>query len=225
MHHSSIARLALAALLLPAAAQAQQAYTNTGVNLRAGPGASYPVVVQLAPSTSLNVQGCVAGYQWCDVVLPDGLRGWVYAQSLSYPYQGRPVPLAGYGATIGIPLVTFALGSYWGSYYRDRPWYGEPRYWGGRRPPPPQHNWHPPGRPPHMGGGGPGWNRPDRPHGGWDRPGGGQRPGGGHPGGGPRPGGGQGGGHGGGGHDGGRHGGDRHDGGGRGGHGGGHGQR
>lgn len=213
MPTSPIIRVALAALILPVAAQAQQAFTNQGVNLRAGPGASYPVVAQLAPRTSLNVQGCVAGYQWCDVVLPDGLRGWVYAQSLSYPYQGQPVPLASYGAAIGIPLVTFALGSYWGSYYRDRPWYREPRYWGGRPPPPPPPNWHPPGRPPHMGGG-PGWNRPERPHGPppghWDRPGGGHRPGGPGGPGGPGPGHVGGGGHGpgvpGGGHGGGGHG-------------------
>ncbi len=174
---STLRRMTLVLLATaPALAAAEQAYTNTYSNLRAGPGPDYPVVAQLALNTPLDVAGCTAGYQWCDVLLQGGaLRGWIYAPSLSYPYQGRAVVLPQYGAAIGIPLISFAIGSYWGSYYRNQPWYGEPRYWGGRPPPrpqlPPQRpNWRPPSQtPPHAG-------PPQRPPGMQRPPNQGQRP-------------------------------------------------
>jgi uncharacterized protein YraI len=79
-------------LLVPAAVFAQtQAVTNSPVNLRAGPARDYPVVSQLPGGAPVTVMGCVAGYTWCDVALPN-LRGWVYAGRISYPYQGSPVP-------------------------------------------------------------------------------------------------------------------------------------
>uniref|UniRef100_UPI0004802253 SH3 domain-containing protein n=1 Tax=Paraburkholderia oxyphila TaxID=614212 RepID=UPI0004802253 len=135
----------------PALAQTQ-AFTNTTVNLYAGPAGDYPVVAQLPGGVSLAVMGCVAGYSWCDVSLP-GLRGWVYGAYIAYPYQGARVPLMNYGAAIGLPIVTFTLGAYWGSYYRDRPWYGNQSRWyrhpGPRPGPPPAIR--PPGRPPAHG--------------------------------------------------------------------------
>jgi uncharacterized protein YraI len=130
-------------LALPLAAAAQQAFTRGSVNLRAGPASTYPLVALLAPGQPLQVMGCTSGYGWCDVVLPDGLRGWAYAGSLDYAYEEQRVPLATYGAVIGVPIVTFAIGSYWGDYYRDRPWYSQPRWWGGRPPPPPVAGWRP----------------------------------------------------------------------------------
>ena len=137
------------ALILPVAAAAQQAFTRGGVNLRAGPSGDYPVVASLGPGQPLDVIGCTSGYGWCDVVLPDELRGWVAAQSLDYAYDDQRVPLATYGAAIGIPIVGFAIGNYWANNYRDRPWYGDRRFWGGR-PPPPAQGWRP-GPPPRPG--------------------------------------------------------------------------
>ncbi|WP_213954566.1 SH3 domain-containing protein [Variovorax sp. dw_954] len=164
------------ALMLPLVASAQEAYTRGSVNLRAGPSNDYPLITRLAPGQAVSVVGCTGGYGWCDVVLPDGLRGWAAATRLAYPYGGATVPLASYGAIIGVPIVTFSIGNYWGNYYRDRPWYGEPRWWGGRPPPPPVPGWRPP-PPPHAGWQprppGPGYVPPPRPPGG---------PGYGHPG-------------------------------------------
>src|SRR5471032_3303898 len=124
----------------------QQAYTNSPVNLRAGPAGDYPIVTQLPGGVPVTVMGCISGYTWCDVVVPN-LRGWVYAGRLSYPYQGGNVPILTYGTTIGLPIVTFSIGSYWGSYYRNRPWYSQQSHWANRPPPGPG-----PGRPPGYGG-------------------------------------------------------------------------
>ncbi|HEY2254340.1 MAG TPA: SH3 domain-containing protein [Variovorax sp.] len=240
------------ALILPAAASAQDAFARGPVDLRAGPSGNYPLVATLAPGQPMQVMGCTAGYGWCDVVMPDGLRGWAYAGSLDYAYQEQRVPLASYAGVIGVPIVAFSLGAYWNNYYRDRPWYGQPSWWGGRPPPPPPAGWrppapgvpswrpvYPPGFAPHPGyrPPAPGY-RPPPPHAGYQPPpgnyhppshGGGYPPGG-HPPGheGRPPGGGGGGEHGGGGHggDGGRGGGGggggHGDGGGHGGGGGGH---
>lgn len=153
---------------VPAPAYAQsQAITSMTVNLYAGPAGDYPVVAQVPGGVQMAVMGCVAGYSWCDVSLP-GLRGWVYGGYLSYPYQGSPVPLLNYGATIGLPVVTFSIGAYWGSYYRDRPWYGNQSRWMRHPPPrpappprpgprPPSHGGKPP---PHGGGSGHNGHRP-----------------------------------------------------------------
>ncbi|NIF87651.1 SH3 domain-containing protein, partial [Burkholderia sp. Cy-637] len=117
----------IAVFAAPSLAQTP-AVTSMTVNLYAGPAGDYPVVAQLPAGASVTVMGCVSGYSWCDVSLP-GLRGWAYGRYLSYPYQGASVPLSNYGATIGLPVVTFALGAYWGSYYRDRPWFGNQSRW------------------------------------------------------------------------------------------------
>jgi uncharacterized protein YraI len=128
--------LLLAAFLcvIPSAALAQEAYTNRTANVRAGPDQSYPAVAQLPPGVGLQVMGCIEGYSWCDVVF-GGNRGWVYAGSISYPYENRRVPILAYGPTIGIPIITFSIGSYWDSYYRGRPWYRNRTYWINRSPP------------------------------------------------------------------------------------------
>ena len=187
-------------LLVPAAAFAQaQAVTNSSVNLRAGPARDYPVVSQLPGGLPVTVMGCVAGYSWCDIATPN-LRGWVYAGRLNYPYQGNPVPVLGYGNAIGLPIVTFSIGTYWGNYYRGRPWYRDQSRWAHRPPPRPPRPGagRPPGRPPGNVGGRPPGGRPPggQPPGGGGRPpgGGGGRPSGG---GGGRPPGGGGGGQGG----------------------------
>jgi len=124
------------ALLLPVAAFAQApysttAYTNRQINVRAGPNAEFPQVTWLPAGVAVHVNGCVEGYAWCDVTAGSE-RGWVYADYLSYPYQNRPVSVYSVAPVIGFPLITFSVGSYWDSYYRHRPWYGNRAYWYGR---------------------------------------------------------------------------------------------
>ncbi|MFL9891569.1 SH3 domain-containing protein [Paraburkholderia sp. RL17-381-BIF-C] len=148
-------------LALPAVACAQsQAYTNGTVNVRAGPASDYPVVTQLPGGVPVSVMGCISNYEWCDIAAPN-LRGWVYAGRLSYPYQGANVPVMNYGTVIGLPIVTFSIGTYWGDYYRGRPWYGQQSRWAHHPPPPPPRpdagrppGGRPPGGPPPGHGGG-----------------------------------------------------------------------
>lgn len=140
---------------VPGSASAQQAaFTNAPADVFAGPAPDYPVVSQLPQGIQLTVYGCTEGYSWCDVAVPN-LRGWVDASTLSYPYQGNYVPLETYGATIGLPIVAFSVGAYWGSYYRGQPWYHEQQRWIN----------HPPPRP------GPGYGHPSPPYGGGRPPG------------------------------------------------------
>jgi uncharacterized protein YraI len=132
---------------IPLGAAAQTAYTTRAVNVRAGPDSSYPLVASLAPGTAVSVAGCLESYTWCDVYVGD-LRGFVYASYLSYPYQSNRVPIYSYGPALGLPLITFSLGSYWDNYYRGRPFYNRRSYWEGRpyHAPPPRfgNNWRPP---------------------------------------------------------------------------------
>ena len=89
----------------------------------------------------MDVQGCTEGWEWCDVIAY-GNRGWVAGNFVEYEYQDQPVLLPAYGAQIGIPIVTFVIGSYWENHYRSRPFYRERNRWYGRpvarrAPPPP----------------------------------------------------------------------------------------
>jgi uncharacterized protein YraI len=205
--------LALVLLMLPAVARAQSAVTTTSVSLRSGPSTEYPKVLVLPTSAPVTVYGCLDSWSWCDVSF-QAYRGWVYGSYLAYPYQGSSVPILGYGAALGLPIISFTLSDYWGRYYQGRPWYGRRDYWQ-RHPPPlrPGPGFHPGPRPPiggpprprppgghHPGGGAhgprpPGNHQPGRPGAGQrppgnhqpGRPGGGRPPGGNGPGGGQRP--------------------------------------
>ena len=80
------------------------------------------------------MQGCIENYSWCDVSGPNGYRGWAQAGDIGYPYQQRQVPVLGYGPAIGIPVVAFAVGTYWAAHYRHRPWYRDRGALGAVRP-------------------------------------------------------------------------------------------
>jgi uncharacterized protein YraI len=121
--------LAALALALPLAADAQQvAYAAYRLDLRAGPDVRYPVVVVLPPGTQVVVQGCLNDWRWCDVSYgPE--RGWVDAGTLRYAAQQGYLPLPQVAPALGIGIIGFGIHDYWGSHYRDRPWYGQRDRW------------------------------------------------------------------------------------------------
>lgn len=124
----SLGALLLASLGL---ASAQDAYTSRPVNVHAGPDREYPLVAQLDAGAPLDVHGCLEDWSWCDVSFEDS-RGWVYAGGISFVYQGGRVPVYSYGPRLGLPIITFSLMSYWGNYYRGRPWYAQRDTWSHR---------------------------------------------------------------------------------------------
>lgn len=132
---------ALASLLLavPLAASAADGYVTGNVNMRAGPDVEYPEVTVLPYGTQVSIRGCTTGWEWCDVIA-DGNRGWVAGNFIQYEYNNQPVLMPAYGARIGIPIVTFVIGSYWGAHYHNRPFYRQRARWYSRpirqRPPP-----------------------------------------------------------------------------------------
>lgn len=147
--------LLLGGLASPAAfAQAWNGVVTAYVDLYAGPDPGYPTIAQLPAGTAVSIQGCTAGFGWCDVIVA-GTRGWVAGTFVQYTYQSQPVYVADYGPRIGIPIITFSIAAYWGSYYVNRPFYRNRDYWYGRpyapRPPPRPPGWHPGARPPAHG--------------------------------------------------------------------------
>ena len=112
----------------PALALADEGYVTGTMNLRAGPDISYPAVDTIPAGEPVSVQGCTDGYEWCDVIWGQE-RGWVAGNYIEYGYNDQPVLLSGYGAAIGIPIVTFVIADYWGRYYHDRPFWGQRERW------------------------------------------------------------------------------------------------
>lgn len=141
------------AILLPLSASAQlAAITTQAVNMRAGPDRSFPLVTWLPPGTGVNVVGCIDGWRWCDVVWGFN-RGWIFARFLSMVFQNQPTVIFNTGAMLGVPIISFSIGNYWGLHYRNRPWWNNRNYWYSRppswnRPPPRPPAVRPPPRPP-----------------------------------------------------------------------------
>jgi uncharacterized protein YraI len=142
---------AAAALVLGLSGPASAApgFATGAVNLRAGPGTNYPQVLVVPAGAPVEIFGCVEGWNWCDVAFGE-VRGWVSGNYLQYAYEGRRVPLPDYAPRVGVPIITFSFGDYWGSHYRGRPWYADRDRWGGppsHRGPPPRAGFREPPRP------------------------------------------------------------------------------
>lgn len=139
-------------LTVAAIAEAQQAYVYTRTSLRAGPDRGYPQVAWLGGGTMVYVNGCVRGYNWCDIT-SGPYRGWANARHLQYTYNNQRLTIYGNGARFGLPVVGFALGSYWDNHYRGQSWYHRRDHWNGWHPgsPAPHFNGYAPAAAPHAG--------------------------------------------------------------------------
>ena len=90
MNFAQIATCSAALLVLSAGcAAAEPALANRNVNLRQGPGTSYPVVTTIPGGSTVEVSGCQGA--WCSVTW-QGQSGYAIATSVG---QGGPPPGAG----------------------------------------------------------------------------------------------------------------------------------
>jgi uncharacterized protein YraI len=130
-----IAGAALMALTMaPTAASASSTgYVTTNLNVRAGPGVQYPAVSVFPPGARVNIIGCTRGFGWCDVSAR-GVRGWVSGSYLDIRHQNRRGRAPAVGAQIGLPIISFSIGSYWDNHYRGRSWYNQRSRFGGTPP-------------------------------------------------------------------------------------------
>jgi len=120
--------LAAMAVASPSFAHAADAWVVNDVQLQSGPDQGYPVVADVYAGTDVSIQGCTPDWAWCDVMVDDD-RGWIPGDDLEFPYQNDWVPVPSYAESLGIPIVSFSISNYWGTYYRHRPFYGERAYW------------------------------------------------------------------------------------------------
>ena len=160
---------AVFAAALPALAAAAPAYSTANVNMRSGPSTQYPPVLVIPAGSRVDIQGCMQSANWCDVAYA-GYRGWVSGSYLQTTYSQRRVYVdPQYYRPLGIPTITFSIGSYWDRHYRDRDFYRDRDRWrdGDYRPRPPRDDRDYRPRPPRTE---PDWRPPTRGDDDWRRP-------------------------------------------------------
>jgi uncharacterized protein YraI len=126
-----VASLASLAFCAPLLASAADGYVVADISLQAGPDPAYPSIVELSTGTPVAIQGCLDGWNWCDVIAV-GERGWVPGTFLQEDYGGQRVIVTDYGPRIGIPIIAFSIGAYWDRHYHDRPFYSQRQQWESR---------------------------------------------------------------------------------------------
>jgi uncharacterized protein YraI len=128
----NILSLAALALCAPLWASAAEGFVVADISLQAGPDTQYPSIEELYAGTDVSIQGCLQGWTWCDVIASNGDRGWVPGTFIEETYNSQRVVVFDYGARIGIPVVSFSIGTYWDHYYHSRPFYAERQQWESR---------------------------------------------------------------------------------------------
>jgi len=123
MKYLALVAASLFAFALPSATQAAEAYSNTNLNLRAGPGGSYPIVGRINRGESLELLGCIDELSWCEVEAWGNERGWVSANFIGASYRDRQIGIRETYDLGIIKLITFSLDDYWDDHYRDRDFY------------------------------------------------------------------------------------------------------
>jgi uncharacterized protein YraI len=122
--------LLAAAAGLPGAAYAQTltAFTTVDLNLRAGPGPEFPVLLAMPSNTAIEVFGCLDDRLWCEVTW-NGNRGWAYSTYLTIQTAGQVVVLQ--QAPTPPPMVMFPGEQYWVQHYPTQPFFVERQRWFG----------------------------------------------------------------------------------------------
>lgn len=127
-HAIRTAAVALGLAVMAGPALAADAYTTSDLNLRAGPGTDYPRIGIIGDNTLVNVQGCLNGWSWCDVII-EGDRGWVSGRGLVLARNEGRIYFRDEAPRLGVPVITFNVDRYWGDNYRDRRFYRDRDRW------------------------------------------------------------------------------------------------
>lgn len=123
------AAIALSAIAAPAVAEAATAYATANVNMRSGPSTAYPPILVVPYSSPVQIYGCLSAANWCDVAY-GSYRGWISGSYLQTTYSQQRVYVGPqYYQPLGIPVVTFSVGSYWDRHYRSRDFYRDRDRW------------------------------------------------------------------------------------------------
>lgn len=112
----------LAGTVIAGPASAFQGYVTNSVNLRAGPGTNYPVVARVSASRPLAINGCLQGFDWCEVQA-GRYHGWVSGDYLEGEYNDDREYISDLGPEVNLPVINFEFGSYWDQNYRNRSFY------------------------------------------------------------------------------------------------------
>ena len=121
----SLFLLIIGVIATPVAAQEEpNGYAITDVNLRAGPGTEYPVLLTVPTDAPITILGCLEDYTWCDTTFEDR-RGWMRSIYLAGYYDGEYYLLSDYAPDLGYQIVTFDVAAYWDSYYQGEPFYND----------------------------------------------------------------------------------------------------
>ncbi len=112
------------ALIVPAgsALAASDGIVMRSGTLRAGPGTDFPSVDQFSRGEEIQIYGCTVDYNWCDVSNDDS-RGWFPGSRIGYLEGGRRVVITEAGPSLGLAILGFSVGTYWGEHYHNRPFY------------------------------------------------------------------------------------------------------
>lgn len=77
------------------------------VNVREGPGVTFPAIEVLSPGTGLEILGFSADGQWLNIRMEDGDEGWVSAQLVRIQPSPTPIP----SLTPTVDQTAIALGT------------------------------------------------------------------------------------------------------------------
>lgn len=94
----------LSGIALPGTAMADTpVFAAADLNIRAGPGARYPVVGVLPAGESAMLRGCIAGSKWCSV--SDSGGGWINSDFVTADFGGERLVLTERPADADIAVV------------------------------------------------------------------------------------------------------------------------
>ncbi|MCA0994575.1 DUF1236 domain-containing protein [Alloyangia pacifica] len=98
--------LPLAALVAAPVSAAMSASATTELNLRAGPGPQYQIENVIPSDAEVDVKGCLADAEWCEVSY-EGVEGWAYSAYLTTPVEDEPVVLYENRDRVEVKTITY----------------------------------------------------------------------------------------------------------------------